>query len=441
MTVPKDLEEKVPIKIIPIHKNQTKENKEKFPCVHPYKLAKDGINHPKNGNKQRYKCNSCGFRFGNETSFRVFNDYTTKTKEILYDLLIMDGLLSKVAEKYGIPQPKLSTFKKQAIRQIYSQNKEKLEHPIRRLPRGVMFADETFMGKKGNSNSEVVFLNMDSERLAAGPVQKKDLFKYIRDVFNGICESARKDLKIFITDGESAYKKLAKTVSNVIHVRQLHGHKKLGILLINKYERLGAHWLEYQIKTNWSAFGSGKQELEFDWSIKLKRGRMYSRRGHPSPHQRVEAWKQCCGTQWRQKYEKYQKYKTERSCSAKIFINPDTNAVSLRAGSRKWMIDLMAPLLKIFNGKHATTNKMEGHHSHVKGSRKIRKQPDPIYQHQEYVVQSYILEHGHLPPATLHGKYLWKNLTKPAEIKRKAYDVVSNGQHFVQSSLMAFVMP
>lgn len=441
MTVPKDLDEKIPIKIIPIHKNQIRENKRKFPCAHPYRLIKDGVNRLKDGNEQRYKCNVCGFRFGNETNVRVFNDYMIKTKEILYDLLIMDGLLSKVAEKYGIPQPKLSTFKKWAIRQIYSQNKEKLEHPIRRLPRGVMFADETFMGKKGSSNSEVVFLNIGSEYLAAGPVQRKNLFKYIQNVFNGICESARKGLRVFITDGEPAYKKLAKSIGNIIHVQQLHGHKKLGILLINKYERLGAHWLEYQIKTNWNAFGSGKQELEFDWSIKLKRGRMYLRRGRPSLHHVRQAWKQFYGNQWRQKEKKYQKYSTERLGSAKIFVNPDTNMVSLRACSHKWMIDLMRPLLKIFNGKHATTNKMEGNHSHVKGSRKIRKQPDPIYQHQEYALQSYILEHGHLPPATLRGKYLWKYLTKPERIKGKAYDVVSNGRHFVQSSLTAFAMP
>lgn len=442
MTVPKDLEKKIPVKINTIHGNRVREDKEETSCIHPYKLVMDGVNDVNNEKMQRYRCNSCNSRFGNKINIQVVKDYIIKIKEILYDLLIMDGLLSKVAEKYGIPQPKLSTFKKRAVRQMYSQNRAALEHPKGKLPDGVLFADETFMGPKGNSNSEVVFVNIKSKLLAAGPVQKKGLFNYIQAAYSGIDESVQKRLSLFVTDGEPAYKRLTKSIGdNIIHVQQLHGHEKRGIILINKYERLGAHWLEYQIKTNWKAFCSGKQELKVEWSIKLKRGKMYSRRGCPSQQEIKDAWTQWCGTQWRQKHEKYQKYQKKREGTAKLFINPDNNTVSLRAGSHEWMLHLMTPVLKIFNGKHATTNIIEGKHSRIKGSRKIRKQPDPIYQHQEFVLQAFISEHGHLPSATLHGKYLWTYLTRPEKIERKAYDLVSNGQHLVQVSLTAFMMP
>ncbi|MHA1284685.1 MAG: hypothetical protein ACTSQP_19470, partial [Promethearchaeota archaeon] len=59
--------------------------------------------------------------------------------------------------------------------------------------------------------------------------------------------------------------------------------------------------------------------------------------------------------------------------------------------------------------------------------------------HQEFVFNAYVAEHGHLPPITLHGRYLWKYLVKPKKKENKAYDLWSNGTQFAQLSLMAFI--
>ncbi|GAH96653.1 unnamed protein product, partial [marine sediment metagenome] len=34
------------------------------------------------------------------------------------------------------------------------------------------------------------------------------------------------------------------------------------------------------------------------------------------------------------------------------FVNFKTNKLSMRAGSSKWIIDMLTPLFKIFKGKH-----------------------------------------------------------------------------------------
>jgi len=105
------------------------------------------------------------------------------------------------------------------------------------------------------------------------------------------------------------------------------------------------------------------------------------------------------------------------------------------------MSDLLTPLLKIFKGKHATTNIIEGKHSRTKGYGNLRKQQDLVYQHQESVLHAYISERGHFPLTTLYGKYLWKYLVKPEKKERKAYNLWSNGTHFAQTSLPAFISP
>ncbi|MHA1343960.1 MAG: hypothetical protein ACTSQG_08230 [Promethearchaeota archaeon] len=42
-----------------------------------------------------------------------------------------------------------------------------------------------------------------------------------------------------------------------IHIQQIHDPRERGTIFINKYEQLGAHLLQYQIKTNWKAFNRG----------------------------------------------------------------------------------------------------------------------------------------------------------------------------------------
>lgn len=435
-----NLDEKNPIEIVPGHKNQRKNSRQNGTCYHPYKCLKDGFNETKEGKKQRYKCKACDSRLGDGTSINEHVKYAKKIKKLLRELLILNFPLSGVAKQYGIPQPKLSTFKKRVIRMAYSQNRDVLEFPIKPLSDGVMFGDETYFGSREKNNSEVEFVSNNFEFLGAGPVEKRNLEQYVKDAYYGIDESARRRLKVFVSDGEKAYKKLImSTGMNVIHVQQIHDPRELGTVFVNKYERLGPHWLHYRIKTTWKAFCDGKKEISVNWSIRLTRGRMYIGKGRPSQLQIQQAWKQWCGTRWRQKYEKYQLYRTKQIGIAKIFVNPDTNKVSLRAGSSKWMTALLQPLLKIFKGKHVTSNKVEGKHSQIKGHRHLRKQQDCVYQHQEFVFNAYIAEHGHLPPITLRGKYLWKYLIKSKKKAFKAYDLWSNGTHFIQSSLMAFV--
>ncbi len=352
----------------------------------------------------------------------------------------MKSPISSIADKYGIPQPKVSEYRKLVIRQVYSQNKEKLEHPNRALHDGLMFADETFFGSKDNHNMEVEFVSAESEVLAVGPVVQDDMFRYISDAFYSIGEDTRSELKVFISDGEPSYKRLMKGLSgDIIHVQQFHDPDKRGTVLINKYEHLGAHILQYQIKTHWKIFSKGKHKLKVNWSIKLIKGQMYSKRGRPTNEQIRETWKAYHGQQWRQKYEKYKEYKLGEEGTAELFINPETSKVSLGAGSHVWMTEMLTPLLKLFRGKCVSSNVVEGVHSRNKRHRHLRKQQDPIFQHQEFLLYAYISEHGHLPQFLLHGKYLWKYLTKPEEPERVSYELRSNEQHVIQTSLMPFV--
>jgi transposase-like protein len=439
MTAPKKLETKVSVKFSLKRERELNEDHKIVNCPHPYKLVKDGFNHVRSGKKQRYKCTLCGSRPGNKDSIDKVKKYRHSVKELIYDLFFMKAPVSSIAEKYGIPQPKVSTFKKRVIRQTYWQNREKLEHPHRNLPDGVMFADETFFGGKDNHNMEVEYVSGDSEVLAIGPVEQEGLYRYLSDTFYSMDESIRSNLRIFISDGEPAYKRLMMGLGkHIIHIQQLHDPDKRGTILINKYENLGAHTIQYQIETHWKIFSKGKHRLKVNWSIKLIRGQMHKKRGRPTKEQVKAAWSAYHGRQWRQKYDMYRELKLGKEGTAELFINPETNKVSLGAGSHTWMADMLTPLLKLFKGKCVSSNVVEGVHSRIKRHRHLRKQQDPVYQHQEFVLYAYVSEHGHLPSATLYGKYLWKYLTEPGENEGISYELRSPEQHIVQSSLMAF---
>jgi len=66
-------------------------------------------------------------------------------------------------------------------------------------------------------------------------------------------------------------------------------------------------------------------------------------------------------------------YKTKKEGATKVFVNPETNKISLRAVSSKCIKDLLIVVLKIFNGKCVPSNMMEGKHSQVKGKGNPRK--------------------------------------------------------------------
>lgn len=112
MTIPADLDEKIPIQILLGHKIRRKNFQQNIKCDHPYNLVKDRFNEIKNGKKQRYKCNGCDFRLGQKVLIAEQEEYVKKIKEILYELFILKFPLSGVAKQYGIPQPKLSTLQR-----------------------------------------------------------------------------------------------------------------------------------------------------------------------------------------------------------------------------------------------------------------------------------------------------------------------------------------
>ena len=440
MTGIKNLDEKVPVEFSFDEERGIKNRSNVENCPHPYKLVKDGFNYVNGREKQRYKCNLCGSRLGNKHSVPQIKRYKRGAREIIYDLFIMKASVSRVAEKYGIPQPKVSEFKKRVIRQAYSQNKRILERPSRKLPDGVMFGDETYFGTKDNHNMEMEFVSNESKVLALGPVEKKGLFRYISGIFYSIPADILSNLKVFVSDGEPAYKRLMRGFGrDVIDVQQLHDPDKLGTVLINRYENLGAHMLQYQVETHWKIFSKGKCKIKVNWSKKLIRGQMYSKRGRPSKEQVKAAWSAYQGRRWRQNYKKYREVKSGETGTAEMFINPETNKVSPGAGSQTWMSDLLTPLLKLFKGKCVSSNVVEGVHSRIKRHQRLRKQQDPVYQHQEYVFHTYISEHGHLPEILLRGKYLWKYLTITKKRELVSYELESHGQTIIQTSLMAFV--
>ena len=140
---------------------------------------------------------------------------------------------------------------------------ELIEQKLKALPRGVILGDETYMGSRGNSNAEIVFINNDYETLSTGPVDEGDLKESILKAFEKIPKACRKKLKILITDGEPSYKSIAKQFgSKVIHVVQLHNKDQRGEIIISKYQKLGPHYLYYKIYTHWKAFYRNKHEVK-----------------------------------------------------------------------------------------------------------------------------------------------------------------------------------
>lgn len=340
-----------------------------------------------------------------------------------------------MAIRWGIPPEMLSRFKKSFVSQIFQQNAEIIEHELKTLPRGAMLADETFMGSRGNSNVEIVVINNIFEILSTNPVKKGALKKSILEAFNKIPEECKKKLKILITDGEPSYESIAKEFGGeIIHLTQFHAHKKRGEIILSKYEKLGPHYFHYKIYTHWKAFYSDKHELKFKWEIKLIKGQVQAKRGRP----RKTAKSQNPNLKWRQKLEKFQSDSFKKEGTAKIFVNFKTNKLSMRAGSKKWMIQMLTPLFKIFKGKHATTNLLESKNSQVKGNGAGRKQKDEQYGHQLFTLHAFIVEHEYIPFTNLAGRPLYKYLMKDKKKKDVGYKILENKRNSVQTVLSAY---
>ncbi len=366
-----NLENKIRISFFSGPKKRKSKSNSQDACAHLGTLTYNGYNTIKNRKARRIKCSKCGKRFGNDVKMKDLLNYQQKIKKILYEIFIFKYPLKGIAIRWGIAPEVLSRFKKSFVSQVFQQNAELIEHEIKKIPRGVMLADETFMGSRGKSNVEIVVINNNFETLSMNPARKGALKKSILDTFNKIPEGNKKKLKILITDGEPSYDSIAKVFGGrIIHLVQFHAHEKRGEIVVNKYKKLGPHLLHYIIYTHWKAFYRDKHELKFKWEIKLIKGRVQAKRGRP----RKAGKSQNSNLKWQRELKRFQSGSFKKEGSAKILVNFKTNKLSLRAGSKKWMIQMLTPLFKIFKGKHATTNLIESKHSQVKGNSAGRKQ-------------------------------------------------------------------
>lgn len=404
-------------------------------CDHLGSIVWDGYNMSQQGKAHRIRCTKCGKRFGNSVDMWNLLIYQEEMHKIIYELFFTTTPLTTISERWGITQQKLSQFKKSLVTQIFEQNSEIIEHQLKALPGGIMQADETFLGSRGNSDVEAVFINQNYETLSNGSIKEGELQKSIMETFNKIPKACREKLRVLITDGEPSYKSVAKLIGGkVIHVAQFHQQSKRGTIHINKFVKIGPHYFHYKIKTHWKAFLHNKQELKFKWEIKFIKGKVYKKRGRPRKEERIK----IMNKPWRQKVENYHSSSFQKEGSATIFVNFNTNKISMRAGAKKWMIQMLTPIFKIFKGKHITTNIIESKHAQVKGNGARRKMRDKEYGHKLYMLHSYIVENEHIPFTNLTGRPLYRYLMKTTNKKRIGYKTPENDRKLIQTVLNAY---
>ena len=415
-------------------KRNSRSNSQKA-CVHLGSLVYDGYNRLEHEKNHRIRCTQCGKRFGKDIEPWNLLSYQQKIKMVIYELFVLKYPLTGVAKRWGVPQEKLSRFKKWFVSQVFQQNSEVIEQKLKALPGGVLLADETFMGSWGNSNVEILMMNNKFETLSTGIAFEGDLKESILEVFHKIPKTCRNKLKILVTDGEPSYKSIAKEFgSKVIHLAQLHNREQRGEIIVSKYEKLGPHYFHYKITTHWNAFCRDAHELTVNWEIAFIKGKVQAKRGRP----RKSDKSQNNNARWRQKLENYQSDSFEKEGTAKIFVNFETDKLSLRAGAKKWMIQLLAPLFKLFKGKHITTNLIESKISQIKRKGAGRKQRDEGYGHQLFTLHAFLAEYGHLPFTNLTGRPLYSYLMIKDEKKEIGYRILETERKSVQTVLSAF---
>ena len=404
-------------------------------CAHVGSITWDGFSTSEHEKNHRIQCSQCGKRFGKNIEMIELLLYQEKIKRILYELFFYKYPLVGIATRWEVPQDKLSKFKKSFVLQVFQQNSEIIEQKIKALPRGVILGDETYMGSRGNSNAEIVFINNDFETLSTGPVDEGELKESILKAFNKIPEACRKKLKILITDGEPSYKAIAKKFgSKVIHVAQLHNKDQRGEIIISKFKKLGPHFLHYKIYTHWKAFYCDKHELKVELEIKFIKGKVQAKRGRPRNSDKIKNR----NVKWRQKLENYQSNSFQKEGTAKIYVNFRTNKLSMRTGAKKWMLQMLTPIFKIFRGKHITTNKIESKHSQVKGSGAGKKQRDKEYGHLLFTLHAFLVEYGYIPFTNLTSRPLYNYLMKDDKKKKMGYRIPEGKRIFVQTILRSY---
>ena len=415
-----NLDDIVPLNFFSAPNENSIKNKTENGCCHLGYLIKDGFNFIKGIQIQRVKCSECNKRFGTNVSMYDLLSYQTQIKQLIYDLFIGRNRELEMSERWQIPQSKISQFKKLYITRILEEYPNLLRSTPKSLPHGILFADETFMGRMGNSNTEIQLVNAEFQTLAAGPAREGALADSIQNVFRQIPEEERKKLRILISDGEPSYGTVARqTNTRIIHVQQLHARHLLGCVVINKYQKFGPHYLHYIIYTHWKAFKQNCEELELRWEIKFIKGKIQSGRGRPTKY----AEKNRALQTWRQKKDEYYSDEFQKSGVAKICINLKTEKISKRAGASQWMTLMLTPILKIFKEKFITNNKVESKHSQIKRGGASRKQQDSDYANNIFQVCAYLAEQKHLPPITLLGRPLYKYLVKKKSPAKECYSI------------------
>ena len=426
-----DLNKLVPVTFFLPNSKQDSQRLSTKECKHLGYLVKDGLGSNSVRKNQRVKCVRCGKRFGNRVNEFELNDYHRKVQEILYDIFLEGSQQLKMEKRWGIPQPKISRFKRSFVEQVFEQIPDLVLKRSKKLPRGLMYADETYLGKQGNSNTEIVFSNENFEILSTEGVKTPDLTTPITKAFEKISEKNRKRLRVLVTDGETTYCGVALGSNRrVIHVQQFHTRSKLGQITINKYENFGPHVLRYQIHTHWKIFKEQKQEFGFRWTVKFIKTPFQTGRGRPTKAQMQTKKYQ----RWRQKRDEYFSNSFKKAGAGRVFVNLETKKVTMKKGCKLWMRKIFQKLLPIFAGKCITNNRVESKHSQIKGTGKLRKQPDVDYCDKLFLLQEYIVTHKHLPPVNLKGRPLYKYLMKPKKKSEESY--VISGKRNKKSQLM-----
>ncbi len=136
--------------------------------------------------------------------------------------------------------------------------------------------------------------------------------------------------------------------------------------------------------------------------------------------------------------ENYQSGSFKKEGTAKIYVNFRTNKLSMRAGAKKWMLQMLSPIFKIFKGKHITTNKIESKHSQVKGNGAGKKQRDKEYGHLLFTLHTFVVEYGYIPFTNLTGRPLYKYLMKDVKKKKIGYRLPEGKRILVQTVLNGY---
>jgi hypothetical protein len=436
MTEYPNLDSKIPLNFFSAPHSKDKKNRLSENCSHLGFLVKDGHNKGLHTQVQRVKCAACQKRFGNNASIAELYTYQTQMQQLIYDIFFARINQKELESRWHIPQSMISKFKKSLTTQLL-QEPEVFTHISESwLPNGVLMADETFMGCRGNSNVEINMVNQNFQTIASGSATPGELQESIRQVYLQIPEAERNRLRVLITDGEPAYEFIPlEAGGRIVHLQQLHAKKLLGKVIVNKYEKFGPHHLHYILRTNWKIFKQDDPCVTIEWEIKFIKGISRTGRGRPTLKEEHSRSLQL----WRRKKDEYYSDDFAKEGKAIIFINKQTGTISKKAGACNWMVNMLTPLLKIFNGKYITNNQTESKHSQIKRKGASRKQKDVKYADNLFRLCAYFAEQKKLPHLTLSDRPLFHYLIKPRKKQKDEYVIHNKDSNLHQITLSTYI--